>query len=127
MTKRFTIRPNNRSEVLQIIAQWLQAQAIDTLPLEVVVKPYKRNRSVEQNALLWKLYSLISDETGHSKDEIHDLMRWKFLGMQKKEVAGTVIEYLPSTTKLKVSEMADYITQIEAWAANLGIRLGGEW
>jgi len=109
--------------VLHIIHQWLLAQVVESLPLEVVIKPYKRNRTVEQNDYYWTVLTHISQETGYTKDDLHDMMRYKFLGMQKKEVAGVVIEYLPSTTKLKVGDMADYITQIDAWSAERGIAL----
>lgn len=123
MKKKFVMRDNNRTELPQIIAQWLMALSNDSLPYEIIAKPYKRNRSIESNDFYWTLLTHISTETGYSKDDLHDMMRYKFLGMQKKEVAGIVIEYLPSTTKLKVSEMADYLTQIEVWAAQLGIWL----
>ena len=123
MAKRFVVRPENRLDVLQIIHQWLLAQAVESLPLEVVIRPYKRNRTVEQNDYYWAVLTHISQETGYTKDDLHDMMRYKFLGMQKKEVAGVVIEYLPSTTKLKVGDMADYITQIDQWSAERGIAL----
>ena len=123
MAKRFVVRPENRLDVLQIIHQWLLAQVVESLPLEVVIKPYKRNRTVEQNDYYWTVLTHISQETGYTKDDLHDMMRYKFLGMQKKEVAGVVIEYLPSTTKLKVGDMADYITQIDQWSAERGIAL----
>lgn len=123
MIKRFIIKPESRHHIAHSVHQWLLAQADEHLPLEVSIKPYKRNRSTEQNALYWSLLSVISQETGYTKDDLHDMLRNKFLGMQVKEIAGEQVQYLPSTTKLKVGEMADYITQIEAWSAQLGIRL----
>jgi len=123
MAKRFKLTKENVLQVAQVILKWILAQSTDSLPLEVVIKPYKRNRSVEQNDYYWTVLTHISGETGYTKDDLHDMLRYKLLGMQKKEVAGVVIEYLPSTTKLKVGEMADYITQIEAWAAPMGIAL----
>jgi len=121
--KRFIFRPDNRQQILQVIANYLSAQGDAALPLEVVVKPYKSNRSIMQNDLYWTLVSAIANDTGHSRDEIHDLCRYRFLGMRSKEVAGVKIEYLPSTTKLKVAEMSDYFTQCEAWAAGIGVYL----
>lgn len=123
MKKKFILKPENRLELPQIIAGWLSALSSESLPYEIVAKPYKRNRSVEQNDFYWTLLTHISQETGYTKDDLHDMLRYKFLGMQKKEVAGVNIEYLPSSTKLKVGEMADYLTQIEAWSAQLGICL----
>jgi len=122
MKKRFILRKDNQRIVMESLVEWLNARNLDE-PLEISIRPYKRNRSREQNDYYWALLTAIANETGHTKEEIHELMRYRFLGMQSKEIAGHRIEYLPSTTKLKVGEMADYITQIEAWAASLGIAL----
>jgi hypothetical protein len=121
--KRFILKDTNRLELPHTVAQWLLALSKDALPYEIVAKPYRRNRRIEQNDFYWTLLTHISQETGYTKDDLHDMMRYKFLGMQQKEVAGVNIEYLPSTTKLKVGEMADYLTQIEQWASQLGIWL----
>jgi len=123
--KRFIIRPENRETVSNSIREYLEMLNIDK-PQEIIVREYKKNRSANQNSLLWKWYGCISQELGYNKDEIHDLMRYKFLGMRAKEVAGQRIEYLPSTTKLKVGEMAEYMEAISRFAAELGIRLPAE-
>jgi len=123
MKKRFIVRLENKFEISERVERWIETLSDELLPVEVTIKPYKKNRSLEQNDFYWTVITLISAETGYSKDEIHDLMRYKFLGLQSKDISGQKIEYLPSTTKLKIGEMADYITQCEAWAAEMGIRL----
>lgn len=123
MKKRVIIRSENRHQIAQNLHQWILALSDECLPIEVNAKPYKRNRSNEQNDYYWSLLTVIANETGHTKDDLHAMMVYKFLGMREKTVAGETISYLPSTTKLKVGEMADYITHIEAWASQLGIRL----
>jgi len=120
--KCFTLTGDNRAQVIPIIGQYLRGLNCEK-PQRVVVDDKKENRSRDQNDRLWVMYKIIGDELGYTKDEIHELMRYKHLGMQTKEVAGEFIEYVPSTTKLKVGEMCAYQDEIERWAGQYGIRL----
>jgi len=92
-------------------------------PKEVVVRDHKATRSVQQNRLYWQWVGILSDQTGYSKDEVHELMAKKFLPPVVKEVMGEMVEYRRSTTKLKVREMSEYMNQVEAFAAGFGISL----
>lgn len=91
-------------------------------PWEVVIKPYKRNRSLDQNALMWKWYTIIGDDLGYTRDEIHEeLMRKHLTPVCMKTPSGVVEVY--STKKLNVKEMTAYLEGIERTAAELGIAL----
>lgn len=86
----------------------------------VTVTDAKLNRSLEQNERLWQLYTSISQHTGIEKDQLHELMGYKFL-REQKVIAGMPCEVIKSTTKLTTSEMTDYQNSIEIWAqTNLG-------
>lgn len=102
-------------------------QAIMRLPLsaahEVRIAPASKSRSVRQNNLYWEWMEVIGRETGHHKDEIHDYCRQRFLPKRFVEIRGEVREVRPSTTRLKVAEMSEYMTSVEAFAAELGIGL----
>lgn len=91
-------------------------------PIEITIKPYKKNRSLEQNALYWKWCAIIGNETGYSKDDMHWFFMNTFLEPELIEINGKVIERL-STSKLKVSEMSHYLSQISAWAAQAGMTM----
>ena len=92
--------------------------------MEVVIRLYKRSRSLEQNALLWKWYSAIAADTGHTAEDIHEVCKAKFLPPIFVDIAGEVHEVRRTTTKLKVDEMSSYMSQVQAWAASeLGITL----
>jgi len=119
-----------KARKFRLISRDVMANCVDFIArqeydgtVEVDVKPYKKNRSTEQNALLWKWYGYIGNELGYSKDETHDILRYKFLGIMTREVCGHQIEELPSTTKLKVGEMSEYMESISRFAAEHGIRL----
>ena len=86
---------------------------------QVLIKQRNSDRSVEQNARLWDLYTSIGDYLGYSPQEVHELMGFKFL-LEEKNIGREKITRIKSTTKLSVKEMAEYQSKIEAWASNLG-------
>lgn len=76
----------------------------------------KPPRSLEQNAYMWGVvYKTLSTETGHSIEDIHELMKHRFLGRVMKLQDEEFI--IPtSTTDLDVEQMTDYLEQIRSWA-----------
>jgi len=83
----------------------------------------KASRSTKQNRLYWEWINLLGAETGYTKDEMHAILRDKFLGYNLVTTKTEVIKELRSTTKLKVGEMKDYLEQIDIFAAEYGIIL----
>jgi len=79
----------------------------------------KSKRSIDQNSRYWKLLTELGRKLGYSSDEMHDLMRFKFL-RSKIEIEGEAMPLLKSTTKLNVAEMAAYQQDIEIWGHTLG-------
>jgi hypothetical protein len=85
----------------------------------------KRNldsRSTKQNKLYWQWLTVMT-ETGYTKDEMHVIMRDKFLGYEEVTTKTDVIRVLRSTTDLKVGEFKDYLEQIDIFASEYGIVL----
>ena len=104
-------------------------------PLMAELKPHKRKRSLDQNALYWMWLTELSrylQARGRkfaTKEWCHDAMRFNFLGMEDKEFVDvttgevTVISTLRSTTKLDKGAFTFYLEQIEAWAMGIGCLL----
>lgn len=86
---------------------------------QVLIKKRADSRSVEQNARLWSLYTSIGNYLGYSAEEVHQLMGYKFL-LIEKYVGRDKITLVRSTTKLDVKDMSEYMEKIEAWASNMG-------
>lgn len=90
--------------------------------LKLTVEPWQSKRSLEQNALYWATLTDISREAPAHMDGVfyapdvwHEHFRRLFLPMRP----GPGGEGIPtSTTSLSVTEMADYITQVQAWQAD---------
>jgi hypothetical protein len=104
-------------------AQWLGRIPVDEA-MELSLRPYKPTRSQEQNKRYFKLLELISQKTGHDRDELHDLFKNRFLGTVEIELNGEKHTVLRSSRKLKVAEFNDFMTRAEQWAVeHLGIWL----
>ena len=62
----------------------------------------------------------------YDKDDMHNLMRHKFLGYEDKQIGNTQItRQLRSTArgKIKDSEFYYYMSELDAWSANYGCLL----
>lgn len=104
-------------------------------PLVAELKPYKRKRSLDQNALYWMWLTELSEylqgkgREFATKEWCHDAMRHSFLGWEEKQlvdvVTGKVTETraLRSTTKLDKGAFTFYLEQIEGWALGIGCLL----
>lgn len=94
-----------------------------TLPddgkFEVVIKEYKKKRSLAQNRLYWMWIPYLAKHFGYTDDEMHDELKYAFIGenvyTNRKGVQRTKPK---STTKLKTKEMAEYLTKIEVLAVS---------
>jgi hypothetical protein len=125
---------------------------IESLPLEVAheieIREYKKDRSKDQNALYWKWLTVIGNELGETKEDVHERYKDKFLvhiyerdcpdyadmiqglravwrhGMEKEALSlkKRVVE-LTSTSTATVKQMTEYLDSIEHDAASLAIRL----
>jgi hypothetical protein len=102
---------------------WLGKIPCDEV-LELALRPYKPTRSEKQNARYWLLLTKISEHTGHDKDELHEMMKARFLGSFEKEIAGEKITAIKSSARLKVKEFLEYSERVEHWAVEtLGVWL----
>lgn len=92
----------------------------------LVVDEEKPQRSTNQNSYYWGIVlKMLADYLGYTVDEIHELMKYKFL--PKREVYGQ--EVVGSTQNLKTNEFEDYLSRIRSWGQsklNLTIPLPNE-
>ena len=80
---------------------------------DLIIKNHKRTRSNQQNRYYWGvIIRIIADETGHSDNEVHEHMKWRFLRKR-----GGKLETVRSTTDLSTSEFEEYTENIRRFAA----------
>ena len=91
--------------------------------LEVMVKPYKKNRSLEQNDMFHAWCGTIADKTGHSKGEVKDILLESVFGSEEYlNLQGEKRSRLRSSSDLSRGEMSELIER----TTQLGIELGAE-
>lgn len=86
--------------------------------VEIKICKLKSKRSEQQNRYWWAIVTILSKEIGYTKDELHEILKFKFLKRSKVvESTGEILEYLESTTKLSKSEFADMTSELIRWSA----------
>ena len=91
--------------------------SLDEGVYDIIIMDKESARSHDQNSLLWGvIYKGLSDVTGYTIEELHDILRLKF---DLKTDDGKLL----STATLTKSEFNDYIDKIINWSRSLGIQI----
>lgn len=86
--------------------------------VEITIQKLSAKRSDQQNRLWWLYMGILSKELGFTKEEIHDICKFKFLKREKvDEKSGEIFEYLGSTTQLNKMEFADMVSELIRWVS----------
>ena len=81
--------------------------------VEVIIRKPKTKRSDLQNSYYFGVVvEMLANELGYDKDEMHEILKYKFL--QSNSMG---MPYVKSTTKLSTGEFEDYLSGIKRWAA----------
>ena len=123
------------------VVAWLQVveniEAISEKIHYIEINEYSKNRTVAQNKLYWKWLTAISEHTGHTKDEMHEIYKERFLvkiferdNTEYAEMIQTLrklykehpedsimlfkhVTRLTSTTQANVKQFTEYLRDIE--------------
>jgi hypothetical protein len=89
----------------------------------ISIKKHRAQRSGAQLRYYWSVVvAYVSEETGFTRDETHQLMGKMFLKYAKLMPDGTEQYFVRSTSSLTTKEMTDYIEQIRTFAiTELGV------
>jgi hypothetical protein len=90
-------------------------------PLALWIGPYKKIRSLEQNALYWRLVGMVAGATGHSRDVLHIFFKRRAFGFQIERVGNDLVEYVPSSAKASKGDFSELIEHVQAFIAEHGI------
>ena len=85
---------------------------------KVTLQKIKDSRSLNQNKYYWAVVvSVLASEVGYFKDEMHMVLRRKFLGYTRTNpITGEQEMFAKSTTDLNTQEMEEYLEAIRVWA-----------
>lgn len=102
--------------------------------MEVVLRPYHRDRSLEQNDRLWALHGAASDYTGEDIQSLHEACCRRFLGtyQRRNPLTGEALSMTNTTTrfwdsgagkirKLTIAEMTKFMNEVEHLYIEMGI------
>jgi hypothetical protein len=90
-------------------------------PLACWIGPYKKIRSLEQNALYWRLVSNISAATGHDRDSLHQFFKRRAFGVRVEDICGAIVEVVPSSSRVSKGDFSELIEHVQAFIAEHGI------
>lgn len=83
----------------------------------VTVSPYRKKRSLDQNALIHSWFAIIARETGNDPDDVKEALKSMFLPPRYVEMEGKTVEVRRATSKLDTKDMAEFCSRVQAWAA----------
>ena len=86
--------------------------------IEIKIKVRTNNRSNEQNSLYWKWINIMSEETGYTIEEKHELVKNKFFKRTSINNNGVEEVKLKSTTTLSVKEFTKLMDDVLYWSNN---------
>ena len=119
--KRWILRDDT---IRKLCLSWVGSIELDEdRLLEVTVKPYKKNRSLEQNDMFNAWCGTIADTTGHSKQEIKQIMVESTFGTEEfLNLQGRTRTRLKETSGMTVGKMSELLER----TIQIGIELGAE-
>lgn len=113
---KYILQENSKDNILKRISS-LDPSKKWTISIDL----YKSNRSLDQNARLWKLHALAAQHTGYSAQDMHDISLARHFGTRR---LGSIIIPLKRSSDLTASEFSEYMTNTEAfYATELGVFL----
>lgn len=79
---------------------------------EVEINKSTKSRTSQQNRYYWGVVlKIVSQETGFTPEEAHEVYKKKFLTYQKAH-KGKLYDFTKSTTDLKTSEFGEYLDKV---------------
>ena len=112
---------NNKAKFLNRVAKFDEGTIII-----ISINEAKDVRTNQQNKLWWTWMQIIGESIGYSKNEIHDIMKYKFL-LREEVIDGETHQYIKSTTTLSKEDFSKITQDVFFWANDtLNIKLPNE-
>lgn len=96
--------------------------------VSVEVKSRKSKRNLNANSYYWVCLTVLGDELGYTKEEMHalfgNMFRKHVVGMPNKNTGEIIdVEFIESTAAMSKGRFAEYVDQVIRWAAEMGVIL----
>jgi len=84
----------------------------------ITIKPYRKNRSDNQNRYYWGVVvKILSDELGFEPDEMHEVLKQKFLTRETLRIGKEDFIIAKPTHNRSTQEFEEYLSHIRTWAS----------
>ena len=87
----------------------------DGIRVVIEIREAENVRTNQQNKLWWSWMNILADELGYSRQEIHDMLKYKFL-LKEEMIDGEIHQSLKSTTTLTKKEFNKLTQDVFYWA-----------
>lgn len=108
-------------QIERAIARIRAIKPDDEKPLAMWIGPYKKIRTLAQNAKYWQRVGLICKATGHSKIAMHEYFKRLAFGVIVDVIDGKTVEYTASSAKADRGEFSELIEFVEEFISEHGI------
>jgi len=88
---------------------------------KVTISESKPLRSLSQNDRYWIMLKELGEYLGYSDIELHELLKYKYLSIQK-QIAGQPVTVIKSTSALTIDEFSEYNANVERFAIEFGFK-----
>lgn len=92
-------------------------RSLDGRHVNIIIKEAEVSRSAQQNRLWWVYMTMIGEELGYTKNEMHQICKLRFL---KETIVddrtGAEIDVIGSTSKLSKKQFNKLIEELQRWA-----------
>jgi len=92
-------------------------------PVEVLINIAKKKRTNVQNNLYWLWLKYLSEVTGYTDEELHEIFKAELIGYDVFYYQGIPCLKPKSTTKLSTKGMTAFLERVDFIAQWLGIQL----
>lgn len=114
----------NRLKLMAKFIKWCGNNSLSVEPYlvwgwietEILDKKEKTRSNPQNRYYRGVVVPLLSQETGYTTDEIHEILKYKFLYRQAT-LGEKELGYAVSTTELSTAEFEDYLSRIRTWAS----------
>lgn len=98
-------------EELKEVVKSIEENGFDK-PHLIEFKPFRKARSLKQNAVMWMWFRCIKDETGNDVDTLYEYFCEKYLPWSEKELFGNGVRMVGGTSQLNTKEFDDFLENI---------------
>lgn len=109
------LSPYAREMIVRTLAQY------EGMQIEIFITEPTKKRSTRQNRMLWAFYKPMSDYTGYTEEELHELMKAEFIGVETFHVGENVFLRPKTSTRLTTKGFTKFLEKIMFIAEFLGI------